>query len=252
MAGSVACAVLGSRSRADEAAPQLPEARWPGFPWQGPATVREFVGACHGDVDSVRRLLGAHPALANAAVDWGFGDWETALGAAAHTGRKAIADLLFAHGARPDIFAVAMLGMTDALRALIAAQPGIEATRGPHGITLLAHAEAGKSQETIEFLRTLPGATGPSRRALSGEDAKAFFGEYRDEGGTIVTVEQTRFGMACKAAGSSARLLLSVGENQFHPAGAPNVRVTFTLADQRATRVEFVEDAWFLGASRVP
>jgi hypothetical protein len=49
-----------------------------------PELVREFVGKAHGDLGRVRELLQAQPRLVNAAWDWGGGDWETALGAAAH------------------------------------------------------------------------------------------------------------------------------------------------------------------------
>ena len=57
------------------------------FPGQDPTTVREIVGASHRDIDRVGALLKEAPQLANATYDWGFGDWETALGAASHTGR---------------------------------------------------------------------------------------------------------------------------------------------------------------------
>ena len=72
--------------------------------------VREFVANSHGDLEAVRSALAGEPALANAAWDWGGGDWETGLGAAAHMGRRDIAELLLAHGARIDLFAAAMLG----------------------------------------------------------------------------------------------------------------------------------------------
>ena len=49
-----------------------------------PATVQGFVANAHGDLDVVRSLLDQEPALVNAAWDWGGGDWETGLGAAAH------------------------------------------------------------------------------------------------------------------------------------------------------------------------
>ena len=84
-----------------------------------PALVNEFVGKSHGDLDRVRALLAEHPALVNAAWDWGNGDWETGLGAAAHVGRRDIALLLLEHGARMDIFAAAMLGHLQIVRAMI-------------------------------------------------------------------------------------------------------------------------------------
>jgi hypothetical protein len=108
-----------------------------------PRVVRAFVGDAHSDLDAVRRMLTDEPALANAAWDWGGGDWETALGAAAHMGRRDIAEYLIEHGARIDIFAAAMLGHVDVVRALLDAHPALVDAIGPHGIPLAAHAEQG-------------------------------------------------------------------------------------------------------------
>jgi hypothetical protein len=57
------------------------------FPRNDPARVQSVVGASHGNLDLVRALVSEQPALAKASWDWGFGDWETPLGAASHTGR---------------------------------------------------------------------------------------------------------------------------------------------------------------------
>src|SRR5881398_1880293 len=108
--------------------------------------VREFVANAHGDLEAVRTALAGEPALANAAWDWGGGDWETGLGAAAHMGRRDIAEYLLEHGARMDVFAAAMLGETEIVRAMLDAQPSLRDARGPHGIPLISHAEAGGEQ----------------------------------------------------------------------------------------------------------
>lgn len=108
-----------------------------------PELVNEFVGKSHGDLDRVRQLLEQHPALVNAAWDWGNGDWETGLGATAHVGRRDIALFLLERGARMDIFAAAMLGYLPVVRAIIEAVSSAREWRGPHGIPLLTHAEAG-------------------------------------------------------------------------------------------------------------
>ncbi len=84
---------------------------------QDPKLVKETVAVSHGNLPRVRELVEASPALAKATWDWGFGDWETALGAASHTGRREIAELLIAHGARPDIFTFAMFGQLDVVIA---------------------------------------------------------------------------------------------------------------------------------------
>jgi len=111
-----------------------------------PERVAEFVLKAHGDLGVVRQLLEQEPAIVNAAWDWGGGDWETALGAASHVGRRDIAEHLLEHGARMDVFAAAMLGETEIVRAMLDAQPELREARGPHGIPLLAHAEAGGEQ----------------------------------------------------------------------------------------------------------
>src|SRR5579859_168998 len=108
-----------------------------------PALVEEFVGVAHGGLPRVQELLAQEPRLVNAAWDWGAGDWETALGAAAHMGRRDIAEALLAAGARLDLFAAAMLGYLDVVRAIVAANPTAPRHPGPHGIPLLDHAKAG-------------------------------------------------------------------------------------------------------------
>jgi hypothetical protein len=111
-----------------------------------PELVQDFVAKAHGDLDAVREMLESEPALLNAAWDWGAGDWETGLGAAAHMGRRDIALFLLERGARADIFAAAMLGETEVVRAMLTAWPELRDAPGPHGIPLLAHAKAGGEQ----------------------------------------------------------------------------------------------------------
>src|SRR5215218_2240493 len=66
--------------------------------------VQDFVMFGHGDLAMTKKLLEKEPALLNAAVDWGGGDWETALGGAAHIGSREVAEFLIGKGARADIF----------------------------------------------------------------------------------------------------------------------------------------------------
>ena len=123
-----------------------------------PELVAEFVLKAHGDLGVVKQLLEQEPAIVNAAWDWGGGDWETALGAAAHVGRRDIAEHLLEHGARMDLFAAAMLGETEIVRAMLDAQPQLREARGPHGIPLVAHAEAGGEQarDVLALLQRSP------------------------------------------------------------------------------------------------
>ena len=100
-----------------------------------------FVLVAHGYVDAVRGGLQHDPTLANATVDWGGGDWESALGAASHVGNREIAELLLEHGARLDVFAAAMLEMVGVVSAALEARPELRDATGPHGIPLRAHAK---------------------------------------------------------------------------------------------------------------
>ncbi|MBK6794664.1 MAG: ankyrin repeat domain-containing protein [Anaerolineales bacterium] len=119
--------------------------------------VEEFVGVAHGNFARVKELLEQEPALVNATWDWGGGDFETALGAAAHMGNKPIANFLLEHGARLDIFAAAMLGKLAVVKAALEAYPDAVNTPGPHGIPLYVHAEAGgaDAKAVVEYLDSL-------------------------------------------------------------------------------------------------
>ena len=118
--------------------------------------VNEFVRVAHGDFDRVKALLNQEPALLNAAWDWGNGDWEMGLGAAAHMGRKDISQHLVALGARMDIFAAAMLGRLDIVQAIAGALPEPLKPPGPHGISLMTHAKKGGKEAVavVKFLNS--------------------------------------------------------------------------------------------------
>jgi hypothetical protein len=122
-----------------------------------PSLVEEFVRKAHGDLARVQALHAMEPALVNACWDWGGGDFESALGAAAHTGRKEIANFLLAKGARLDLFAAAMLGKLGIVKAVISAFPEAIRTPGAHGIPLIAHAKMGgeDARAVLEFLEGL-------------------------------------------------------------------------------------------------
>lgn len=119
--------------------------------------VQYFVGKSHADLEGVKELLEQEPALVNSAWDWGGGDWETGLGAAAHMGRRDIASCLLQNGARMDVFAAAMLGKLEIVKAILEACPEALHAPGPHGIPLIAHAQAGGNEalRVYEYLKSL-------------------------------------------------------------------------------------------------
>jgi hypothetical protein len=135
----------------------------PDFPEHHPqfdrARVKRFVIAGHGNLPAVKAMLAEEPNLINGAIDWGNGDFETALGGASHMGRPDIAEYLLEHNARMDIFAATMLGQIDIVKPAVAAFPNIVHVPGPHGIPLIVHAEKGgpAAKAVLEFLQPLVG-----------------------------------------------------------------------------------------------
>jgi hypothetical protein len=129
--------------------------------------VQEFVSKSHADLEGVKELLSQEPAVINSAWDWGGGDWETGLGAAAHMGRRDIATCLLENGARLDLFAAAMLGNLEIVRATLETYPDSINIRGPHGIPLIAHAQAGGNQaiQVYEYLKSLASQKTEARTA---------------------------------------------------------------------------------------
>lgn len=105
--------------------------------------VKAIVSVAHRSLDDVKMLVTENPLLINACGDWGGGDFETPLQAAAHTGGREIAEFLLSQNARPDLFASAMLGQLDVIKAALAANPATASIPGPHGFTLLHCAKKG-------------------------------------------------------------------------------------------------------------
>jgi hypothetical protein len=228
---------------------------WDGFPRQDPAWVKEVVGSSHRDLAKVKALVDEHPTLANATIDWGFGDWETAIGAAAHTGRRAIAEYLLEKGARLDMFAAAMLGMTDVVKKMVEARPGVEATCGPHGIPLIAHARAGgdAAKETFAYLQTLPGAsTGIPILPFDDEKRKVYAGSYQIENGINARIKLTSpKQLSLEIENDTPRWIHHAGEGEFYPAGAGKVRVRFTWTEDRVTGFSIVDGTRVVRARKV-
>ena len=135
----------------------------PDFPEHHPpfdrARVKRFVIAGHMNLAAVKAMLNEEPKLINGTIDWGNGDFETALGGASHMGRRDIAEFLLEHNARMDIFAATMLGKIDIVKAAVAASPNIVHVPGPHGIPLIVHAQKGgePAKAVFDFLQTLVG-----------------------------------------------------------------------------------------------
>ena len=135
----------------------------PGFKpsWKKPQInrllVQDFVIYAHSELDMVKKLLEKEPALLNATMDWGHGDWETGLGGASHMGRHDIVEFLLDRGARIDIFCAAMMGQLDAVKSFLTLQPKLIDAKGPHGFSLHFHAQVGdkRSENVLAYLQSI-------------------------------------------------------------------------------------------------
>jgi hypothetical protein len=214
------------------------------FPAHPAELVREIVTVAHFDLQRVKELLQERPSLAGAGWDWGFGDWETPLGAASHMGNRLIAEYLISQGAPPSLFSAAMLGQFEVVKALVTAAPTAQRIRGPHSISLLAHARMGgeAARPVFDFLQSLDGADADAPVSLMEGDAAALVGTYIFGVGVTQQVDvttdlkmYTNNKMYTHAPqvnwtrkGSMTRPLFHLGNREFYPAGAPTVRIRFT------------------------
>lgn len=237
------------------------------YPSMNDTMASGIVGASHGNFDKVKELVTKRPELAGASWDWGFGDWETALGAASHVGRRDIAEFLISHGARPDIFTFTMMGMLKSVQEIIETVPGIQSHTGPHGITLLQHAKNRLEDKTITetdkanvnkviaYLEGLGNAdVKPKNLAISEEEKKKYLGEYRfGQGETeVFVVDLHRLGfLQVGRKGSAARKLNKTDDAIFSPAGAASVKIIFKLIDDKAVSFSIHEPEPVVTAVRV-
>ena len=219
--------------------------------------VREVVTVSHFNAARVRELVESRPALARATIDWGFGDVESCIDAASHMGRREIAELLVVHGARPTMFTAAMLGMLDVVKALVAARPGVQRARGPHGLSLMAHARAGgpEAEPVARYLAALGDADLPLGAVpLDSADRDALVGRYAFGTGPRdyfdVDVERDQLGIA-RPGGPARRPLTHAGDEVFFPAGAQSVRIAFVRVDGTVRRLTVADPDVVLTATRV-
>ena len=147
--------------------------------WKNPQVNRtmaaDFVIYAHKDLSKVQELLELEPGLLNASVDWGNGDFETALGGASHMGRKEIVKFLLSRGARIDIFCAAMMGMLGTVTEMLTVEPALVDAKGPHGFTLHFHAQVGgdEAKPVLDYLQTVkPIELGPTPPFLRGGKGK--------------------------------------------------------------------------------
>ena len=230
-----------------------------GFPSQDRALVRETVTVSHGNFGRVRELVEASPALAKANWDWGYGDWESALGAASHMGNRDIAEFLIEHGARPNIFSAAMLGQLDVVKSFVASSPGVQRTHGPHGITLLSHAKHGgePAAEVAAYLDSLGDADiGQRNEPMTASERETYVGVYAFGSGALDRLEVSEHSrtqmLRIKRSGQPfGRAMLYLGSHEFHPTGAPSVRIMFGFEGERAASVTVLDAQLVVAGNRI-
>jgi hypothetical protein len=237
------------------------------YPAIDDAIVAEVVGASHFNLDRVREMVNHRPELARATWDWGFGDWETALGAASHVGRRDIAGFLMDHGARPDIFTYAMLGSYQPVKSMIEAIPGIQTIAGPHGISLLQHAKNGSRSEglpdeqreeydrLISYLEKLGNADlQPEFPEMTAGQKEKYLGDYKygegpEDGFTIKL--NMRKQLALGRLGASGGALYQKAENVFSYNGTTSVEIRFQVENERVISLTVDEPDLILTARKV-
>jgi hypothetical protein len=138
-----------------------------------------------------------------------------------------------------------MLGQLDVVKAFVAAQPGVQKTWGPHGITLLAHAQAGgeRAKPVLDYLTALGDANErPTLKPLSEEEMKALAGIYTFGPGADEKIEIAivRNNLAFTRIGRTQRGLMHLGSREFYPIGSFAARIRF--AEQSGVMALTVHD----------
>ena len=205
------------------------------FPALDPSLIKDVVGLSHSNLARVKELVQQHPALAKASWDWGFGDHETALGAASHVGQRPIAEFLLENGAPPTLFSATMLGQLDVVKAFMTATPGLQKIRGPHSLSLMVHAKAGgpPAAAVVSYLESIGDAALPlPEEPLAPENRAMLDGRYvfGDRPRDVFTVQTKPTQVSLARDGADARLLRHLGRLEFAPPGAPAVRIRFERA----------------------
>ena len=249
------------------AQPGLPMPDWPAppaagaapdefFPSLHPSLMKDVVGLSHSNLARVKEMVQQHPALAKGSWDWGYGDHETALGAASHVGQRAIAEFLLENGAPPTLFSATMLGQLDVVRAFMAATAGLQKIRGPHSLSLMVHAKAGgpPSAAVVAYLESIGDAALPLTDEPLSADQRAMLGGryvFGDRARDSFTVETKPNQVAINRVGVGPRFIRHLGKLEFVPPGAPAVRIRFERDGDRIAALTIHDPDMVVRAQRV-
>ena len=261
---SIPNVLFAKTSLANDDNQKIPPGNVDRYPAVDESIVAEVVGVSHFNFERLQTLVNTRPELARATWDWGFGDWETAVGAASHVGRRDIALYLLSKGARPDIFTYAMLGSFQAVKLMVESVPGIQTIMGPHGISLLQHAKTGlddaanpnksESAKLVDYLESLGDAGGNKYATIDDKDKAKYLGDYKygdgeKEGFTIKLnmKKNISFGKLGKSGGA----LYKVSDDQFIYNGTTSVKISFALENDKVVSLTVSEPGLVLRANKV-
>ncbi|MES2278926.1 MAG: hypothetical protein V4592_23035 [Bacteroidota bacterium] len=233
------------------------------YPAIDETVVAEVVGVSHFNLDRLKELVDPRPELARATWDWGFGDWETAIGAASHVARRDIAEYLILKGARPDIFTFAMLGAYTTVKSMIEFHPGVQHILGPHGISLLQHAKNGLSanegntadaRKLVDYLSALGDADSPKYPDVAETDKQKYLGDYKYGDGPLdgfsIKLNMRKL-LTLGKVGKNGGALYKTGENKFIYNGTPSVQVSFLVESGKVISLTVTEPGLTLTAKKL-
>ena len=237
------------------------------YPNIDPEIISEVVGKSHFDLERVKELVDIRPELSRSVWEWRFGDFESAIGAASHVGRRDIALYLMGRGARPTIYTFAMLGAFDIVKSMVEFAPGIQRTSGPHGISLLDHAFAGERmsdkmrdtevdslKQTIDYLKSIGDAGGEKYIDVNSEDQKKYLGDYkygeREYEGVSIKLNMRKL-LSLGPIDGFGGSLYKVSENNFTYNGASSVRISFDIQNDVVQSLKITDPEMVIVAQKV-
>jgi hypothetical protein len=224
--------------------------------------VAEVVGVSHFDFDRLQVLVNARPELSRATWDWGFGDWESAIGAASHVGRKDMVVYLMSKGARPDIFTFAMLGRYEVIKSMIESTPGVQKIAGPHGISLLQHAKTGlnadnkneEAKKLVAYLESLGDADSPQYQPMAENEKTKYLGDYKygdgEKEGFSIRLNMRKI-ISLGKLGKNGASLYKIADNQFIYNGTSSVRISFLIENDKVISLTVTEPGLTLVAKKI-
>jgi hypothetical protein len=241
---------------------QVPAGNAARYPAIDELVVAEVVGVSHFDLDRLQVLVNARPELARATWDWGFGDWESAIGAASHVGRKDIVAYLLTKGARPDIFTFCMLGHYGTVKSMIESTPGVQKIAGPHGISLLQHAKTGlasgnnntEAKKLVDYLESLGDADSPVYMAMDEKEKSKYLGDYKygegEKEGFSIRLNMRKI-ISLGKLGKNGAALYKVSDNQFIYNGTTSVKIRFVTENDKVVSLVLSEPGLTLTAKKI-